>query len=63
VQTVIGACKKAGVSALVYTSSASVVYSGKDIVCGDESLPYVSSQPDAYVQSKAEAEKLVIEVI
>ncbi|UCF48447.1 MAG: NAD-dependent epimerase/dehydratase family protein [Myxococcales bacterium] len=44
----------------VYISSGSVVYEGKDIENGDESLPYSSISQAPYADSKIEAEKLVL---
>jgi nucleoside-diphosphate-sugar epimerase len=44
----------------VYTSSASVVFNGVDLLDGDESLPYPKSFLDFYTYTKAEAEKLVL---
>lgn len=37
---------------LVLTSSASVVYEGRDIQGGKEDLPYASSPIDAYTETK-----------
>lgn len=59
--TVIDACKEQGVKALVLTSSASVVYSGKDIKNGDESLPYARKPMDYYTETKILQEKTVLE--
>jgi sterol-4alpha-carboxylate 3-dehydrogenase (decarboxylating) len=44
----------------VYVSSGSVVYEGKDIENGDESLPYSSISQAPYADSKIEAEKEVL---
>lgn len=54
---VIAACKDEGVRALVHTSTLDVVYSGRPIVNGDESLPYPKRHPNAYCSTKAEAER------
>ncbi|KNC54043.1 3-beta hydroxysteroid dehydrogenase/isomerase [Thecamonas trahens ATCC 50062] len=48
------------VKALVYTSSASVVFDGHDIHKGDESLAIPPNHLDAYSASKAEAEAVVL---
>jgi nucleoside-diphosphate-sugar epimerase len=56
---VIGACRRAG-ARLVYTSSASVVFEGRDLVGVDESLPYARRPLNHYCASKAEAERLVL---
>ena len=45
---------------LVLTSSASVVYEGKDIQNGSEELPYASKPIDYYTQTKILQEKVVI---
>jgi sterol-4alpha-carboxylate 3-dehydrogenase (decarboxylating) len=44
----------------IYISSGSVVYEGKDIENGDESLPYSSISQAPYADSKIEAEKLTL---
>ena len=56
---VIAACRAAGVSRLVYTSSPSVVYHGGDLSGVDESAPLCTQAPCAYPTSKAAAELLV----
>ncbi len=56
-RNVLQACQKEGVPKLVYVSSGSVVYEGKDIENGDESLPYSSISQAPYADSKIEAEK------
>ena len=56
---VVECCVEAGVPILVHTSSPSVVFSSGDIRGGDESLPYPSTYPAAYPESKAEAERIV----
>jgi len=58
---VIVACRAAGVSRLVYTSSPSVVYTGGDLAGVDESAPLCTAAPCAYPTSKAAAERLVHE--
>ncbi len=45
---------------LVYVSSASAVYEGRDIEDGDESLPYSSISQAPYADSKIAAEKVVL---
>ena len=40
------------------TSSASVVYEGKDIENGKEDLPYAAKPIDAYTETKIEQEKV-----
>jgi len=58
---VIESCWKYGVKALVYTSSASVVFDGKDLVMVNEDIPYASKPLDFYTVTKIEGEKLVLE--
>jgi len=43
---------------LVLTSSASVVYEGKDIVNGTEDLPYAKKPMDYYTETKILQEKV-----
>lgn len=59
-QNVLEACRVHGVSKLVYTSSPSVVFDGRDVEGGDESLPYPSSFEAHYPATKALAEQLVL---
>ncbi|BFZ58547.1 erg26, C-3 sterol dehydrogenase [Savitreella phatthalungensis] len=60
-RTVVEACRTRGVKGLVYTSSAGVVFNGGDLVACDESEPYPEVPMDAYNDSKAVAEQLVLE--
>ncbi|KAJ2780691.1 erg26, C-3 sterol dehydrogenase [Coemansia javaensis] len=60
-KVVLEACRAAGVERLVYTSSASVVYSGQPLDYVDESVGYASPFADHYSATKAAAEKLVLE--
>ncbi|MCC6523357.1 MAG: NAD-dependent epimerase/dehydratase family protein [Polyangiaceae bacterium] len=60
-RNVLAACRSASVARLVYVSSASVVYDGKDIEGGDESLPYPRSFHAPYAATKAQAEREVLE--
>lgn len=58
---VIQASKTAGVEKLVYTSSASVIYSGtENVINADERLPYPDKPLDAYNDTKATAEAMVL---
>ena len=59
--SVIKACMDTGVRTLVYTSSASVVWQGAAQEGVDESIPYPSVFRDYYAETKATAEKLVME--
>lgn len=60
-QNVISACIKNKVSQLIYTSSPSVVFDEYDMEGVDESVPYPKTYLAPYPQTKAMAEKLVIE--
>jgi nucleoside-diphosphate-sugar epimerase len=59
-RNVLAACRDAGAKRLVFMSSASVVYEGRDIVDGDERLPYTSVSQAPYADSKVAAEKDVL---
>jgi 2-alkyl-3-oxoalkanoate reductase len=59
-ENVLAACLSEGVGRLVYVSSASAVYEGRDIENGDETLPYARVSQAAYADSKIAAEKLVL---
>jgi nucleoside-diphosphate-sugar epimerase len=59
-QHVISACKSCRVPLLIYTSSPSVVFSGKDMQGVDESVPYPDHYHAPYPQTKAMAERAVI---
>lgn len=52
-QNVIDACVTHNVPRLVYTSSASVVFEGKDLVNVDERTPYAAKPMDYYTGTKA----------
>jgi nucleoside-diphosphate-sugar epimerase len=56
----IEACRSEGVSRLVFTSTPSVVHTGRDIEGGDETLPYAQHFEAPYPETKAEAERLVL---
>ena len=57
---VIEACQQAKVARLVYTSSPSVVFDGKDMEGVDESVPYPSHYESHYPKTKAIAEQAVL---
>jgi nucleoside-diphosphate-sugar epimerase len=59
-RAVIDACRAQGVPRLVFTSTPSVVYNGRDIAGGNESLPLTTRCPSAYALTKAEAEREVL---
>jgi nucleoside-diphosphate-sugar epimerase len=58
---VIEACRHHGIKRLVHTSSPSVVFDGTDMEGVDESVPYPEHFEAFYPQTKAEAEKLVLQ--
>ena len=59
-ENMLEAARANNVPRFIYISSGSVVYEGKDIENGDESLPYSSISQAPYADSKIEAEKLVL---
>ena len=59
-RNVVAACRAAGVGRLVFTSSPSVVFNGRDMEGVDESAPYATHFETAYPATKAEAERLVL---
>jgi nucleoside-diphosphate-sugar epimerase len=59
-RNVIEACRRAGVTRLVYTSSPSVVFDGRDEEGIDETAPYCRRYLAAYPRSKALAEQLAL---
>lgn len=60
-QTLVDACTASkSVSALVYTSSAGVVFNGDDLFGVDESTPYPTVSMDAYNVTKEKGEQIVL---
>jgi len=59
-RAVIEGCRRHGVSRLVYTSTPSVVYNGRDLAGADESLPLTTRCPSPYPLTKARAEREVL---
>ncbi|KII88242.1 hypothetical protein PLICRDRAFT_91995 [Plicaturopsis crispa FD-325 SS-3] len=59
-RAVIAAAQANGVTKLVYTSSAGVIFNGQDIIDVDERLSPPEQAMDAYNESKAKAEEMVI---
>ena len=57
---VIEGCREHRVPRLVYVSSASAVYEGRDIENGDETMPYSRISQAPYADSKIAAEKEVL---
>ena len=60
-RNVIGAARRAGVGALVHTSTMDVLYDGRPITRGDETRPYPKKFTMAYAETKALAERAVLE--
>lgn len=59
-QNVVEACRACGVGRLVFTSSPSVTFDGRDQCGVDESAPYPKTWLANYPQSKAMAEQTVL---
>ncbi len=58
---VIEACRINGVRRLIYTSSPSVIFDGKDMQGADESVPYPDTFHAHYPRTKALAEQAVLD--
>jgi len=59
-QNIINCCLSQKISRLVYTSTPSVVFNGKDIEGADESMPYPQKFCTSYSETKAIAEQNII---
>ncbi|NLX13473.1 MAG: NAD-dependent epimerase/dehydratase family protein [Phycisphaerales bacterium] len=59
-ENIIAACRAEGVSRLVYTSSPSVVFNGRDMEGVDESVPILGRRCSPYSLTKAVAERIVL---
>ena len=59
-RVVLRAAQQAGVAKLVYVSTASAVYEGRDIENGDETMPYSRVSQAPYADSKIAAEKMIL---
>ena len=57
---ILTACRHHGIARLVYTSSPSVVFAGRDMAGVDESVPYPAHYDAAYPQTKAIAERTIL---
>ncbi|NMH64483.1 2-alkyl-3-oxoalkanoate reductase [Shewanella salipaludis] len=57
---VVAACRALNIPALVYTSTPSVTFAGKDEAGIDESAPYAARFLNHYAESKALAERLML---
>ncbi len=60
-ENVIAACRELGITRLVYTSTPSVVHAGGDVEGADESLPLATQFHSPYPETKAIAERKVLE--
>lgn len=59
-RTILEGCRAHGVARLVFTSTPSVVYNGRDLAGADESLPLTTNCPSPYPTTKAMAEREVL---
>jgi nucleoside-diphosphate-sugar epimerase len=59
-ENIIKACRLHKIKKLVYTSSPSVVFNGKDMENVDESIPYADHYLANYPKTKAEAERKIL---
>lgn len=59
-KNIIEACRHCGVQRLIYTSSPSVVFDGRDMEGIDESAPYPPAFHAHYPRTKAMAEQMVL---
>jgi len=59
-ENVISSCQRHGVGRLIYTSSPSVIFDGKDMEGVDESVPYPDHYETHYPKTKAIAERMVL---
>ncbi|KAK3232085.1 hypothetical protein Dsin_003966 [Dipteronia sinensis] len=59
---IIDACLEFGIERIVYVSTYNVIFGGKKIVNGNETLPYfpIDDHVDSYGRSKSVAEQLVL---
>jgi nucleoside-diphosphate-sugar epimerase len=60
-RNVIEASRATGAKRIIYTSSPSVVFNGRDMAGADESVPYSSRFEAAYPKTKAQAEQIILE--
>jgi nucleoside-diphosphate-sugar epimerase len=59
-KNIVRACKRFGVTRLVHTSTPAVVFNGKDLSGGDESLPNQKNYHWYYASTKAMAEEYIL---
>lgn len=60
-KAIVASAIATGVQKLVFTSSAGTVFTGDDIIDVDERVPFPQVFLDAYNESKAKAEQLILE--
>ncbi len=60
-QNVLTACEKNQIPKLIHTSSASVVFDGRDMIGVDETVGYPDHYEARYPETKAIAEKMVLQ--
>ncbi len=60
-RNLIAACREHGVRRIIYTSSPSVVFTGRDMENADETLPYSERYDAPYPKTKALAEQMILE--
>jgi nucleoside-diphosphate-sugar epimerase len=59
-RAVLDGCRSNGVPRLIFTSTPSVVYNGRDLAGADETLPLTTQCPSPYPLTKAIAEREVL---
>ncbi|KAJ3876335.1 hypothetical protein F5051DRAFT_411829 [Lentinula edodes] len=59
-KALIAASTRLGINKFVYTSSSGVVFDGSDLKNIDESHPYARKPLDVYMETKVQAEKIVL---
>jgi len=59
-KNIVKACRNNGVKDLIFTSSPSVIFNGKDMKGPNESVPYPSKYDSSYSKTKAIAERYLL---
>ncbi|MDP6560850.1 MAG: NAD-dependent epimerase/dehydratase family protein [Candidatus Binatia bacterium] len=59
-ENMVASCRSLDISRLVFTSSPSVVFDGRDMEDADESVPYPQDYKAPYPATKAAAERMVL---
>jgi nucleoside-diphosphate-sugar epimerase len=59
-RNIVEACRRSGVKQLVFTSSPSVIHTGRDLLGVNESVPYPEHFHAYYPETKAQAEREVL---